>query len=341
MFVSQKTERAVQAHRIDLMDDENSELDSLSQMNTQNPHEKSVTAPGIISSEPHYSHSLNHIFRLDLPAEKYDYDKDPGDGAAEEEANLNIKTYNPSFSHVAVGHSSPVVLVQDIKIGDKVYLVSIGTNGQLLAYEISSEGEVRQDTVVIGDLQGEVSVAKIDSLGRIWVGTSTGCLKWFWIENASETQEDSQDEFSHLGLKNQTLKVSCGFAKRLKGFLDSENQTHSSRMKTSKPKSAGQVLDSLEMVEDNLVLDKLEISSDSVMVAICFKNSRRLIFVSGQADYEFGFVGYSDLIGTVESFAFSNKIKSPIPDTHNYMVEVCLKNGMLLAVLPPQNCTIL
>lgn len=172
-------------------------------------------------------------------------------------------------------------------------------------------------------------------MGRIWVGTASGCLKWFWIEQAPEDQEDSADHFAHLELRNPVLKVRCGFAKRLRGYLDNENQGHSSRGRSTGLKSTGQVFQMQETAPESLILDKLEISSDAMIIAVGFKDSRRLTFISGQSDYDFGFIGFADLIGTIESFKFSEKIKSPIPDTHNYMLEVCLKNGMLLAVLPP------
>lgn len=135
-----------------MVEEEQTDLDSVSHLDLNPVAETSNKSAGIVSSESDSSQSLNLIFRLDLPAEKYDYDKDPGDGSPEDEANQNFKTYNPAFSHISVGHSSPVVLVQDLKIKGKIYLISIGKNGKLLAWEMSEEGEIKNDAIIIGDL---------------------------------------------------------------------------------------------------------------------------------------------------------------------------------------------
>ena len=81
----------------------------------------------------------------------------------------------------------------------------------------------------------------------------------------------------------------------------------------------------------------IEVSLDGKMIAVTLNESRELIIMSGEHDKDFGFYGSVKMTGTVESIGWTNITKNPVPDEYTHMVEVCIRNGLLIAVLPPLN----
>jgi len=81
---------------------------------------------------------------------------------------------------------------------------------------------------------------------------------------------------------------------------------------------------------------KIQVSHDGTMIAILNKNARRVIFITTDFQEEFKFIGYAKLPGVCLDISWASAVKPPINSSQsNKCLEVVVKNGLLVAVVPP------
>jgi len=81
---------------------------------------------------------------------------------------------------------------------------------------------------------------------------------------------------------------------------------------------------------------KIQISHDGTMVAILNKTARRVIFLSTDPEEEFNFIGFVKLPGECLDIAWASCVRPPINSAqNNKALECIIKNGLLVAIVPP------
>jgi len=82
-------------------------------------------------------------------------------------------------------------------------------------------------------------------------------------------------------------------------------------------------------------IKKLSISNDDKMLAVIYKEERQVLILSAVPKDRLRFYGYSVMPGTVEDLSWSRLINAPIPEPYKHMVEILVRNGLILAMAIP------
>jgi hypothetical protein len=87
-------------------------------------------------------------------------------------------------------------------------------------------------------------------------------------------------------------------------------------------------------------VQKIQISHDNQLIAILMSGARRAILISGDINDEFPFVGFAKLPGVCLDISWASSVRPPVNSTQNNKVLECvIKNGLLVAIVPPHKLT--
>ena len=86
---------------------------------------------------------------------------------------------------------------------------------------------------------------------------------------------------------------------------------------------------------------KVTISHDGTMVAILNAHSKRVLLMSAKTEDNFHFYGFAKLPGVMLDMCWSQTVRPPVNITQNNKILECvIKNGLLVAIVPPNNVKI-